>query len=366
MIGIVIGTRPELIKLRPVFFYLREHSIVPIRVLYVKQHLAIEEEIRAVDPAYLTFTHVSGPEHIGRTIAAMEDIAEHVPALKLGVVQGDTSSAAGAALAMAYQQIPIVHVEAGLRTVHVLDPNIGPRLPAPHTLPFPEELNRQLISRVASLHLAPTYANEQNLYREHVGGKKVITGNPGISIVAAYCENYKHQIQPERDDSRNIVVATCHRRENWNLIDTLAEELVTFAQANKARVFLVMHPNPQLRAKLARFEHHPDLTILEPQPYLAMLGLLMHARLVVTDSGGIIEEATYLRKRLVVIRHETERPEASAITTRIRRSAHAMELAFHADEPSEGSRYAFGDAESAKRCADEILHFYYNTCFRHE
>lgn len=364
MIGVFIGTRPELIKLRPIFYGLRKQleGMAPVRVIYIRQHQAIEAEVMSLDPDCHRFTTGGGSENIGRTIKALENLTEYLPDLRVGVVQGDTSAAAGAALALAYQRIPVVHVEAGLRT----EQTFGKANAAPHTAPFPEELNRQLISRIASLHLAPTYRNEQRLLAEQVGGQVTLTGNPGISNVVSLIENYNATITaPEGTDGRPNILVTCHRRENWRKLGELGEELRLVVRKTGAHIFWIRHPNPELRGALAAFEHDKDFTLLDPLPWLPMIGMIMNADVIATDSGGILEEATWLRKHVVVLRRETERPEAAnAIVHEIHNCHTSIVDIMKWPEPSEGSRYSFGDGQSAMNCINAIVDFYHRG--RHE
>lgn len=351
MLGFFIGTRPELIKLRPVVEELRRiDPTIPIRVFYVRQHLGIEEEIAVLDPDRLSFAHVSGPENIGHTIAVLETVHEYTPELRLAVVQGDTSSAAGAALAMAYQQIPVVHVEAGLRVTR--PHSLGPSFSAP----FPEEMNRQLVSRVAALHLAPTRSNVDNLQAECISPDKILqTGNPGITAAHKLIEKIK-AADPFLTSSRRIVV-TCHRRENWPKMEILGEALLTLAALTDVKITWILHPNRDLAMPEISSS---QIEMILPQSHIATLSLLHHADLIVTDSGGIIEEATYLGKKLVVLRNETERPEARAALCSPEDPGRLTQLLQHqlAAATTDIDRLIFGDERSAWRCAKAISTFY--------
>ncbi len=341
MITMFIGTRPELIKLRPVFVRCKAKGL-PIRITYVRQHAAIADEIRELDPTYMMVNHEVMSEASPSKGWGLGYLRES-HGVKLGIVQGDTSTAVGAAIAMGYQQIPVVHVEAGLRT-------FGRGGPIPTRNPFPEELNRQIIGRIASLHLCPTYGNEQNLIGEHIGGQIEITGNPGITALA---ELIAGQPEPEPQDQ---ILVTCHRRENWLDIARLVRGLELVANQTKTWTVFVKHPNTRLYEGLS---FGPGITISDPLPHDALIRELRRCKLVVTDSGGLLEEATWLGKRRLVLRAETERPEACAPLVMSIGDCHKDILAaLDQPEPSDGSRFAFGDPSSADRCAKAIAAFY--------
>lgn len=221
------------------------------------------------------------------------------------LVHGDTSSAAAAALASFHLHIPVAHVEAGLRTSDTLSP-------------FPEELNRQLISRVASAHFAPTPRNAENLLKEGIDlGKILVTGNTAIDALAFAAKHSTSYNTPELadledDDDTRVIVVTAHRRENWGGgIRRIGDAVAILAATHPQDRFVVsLHPNPAVADVLrSALEHLDNVSLVQPMPYAAFARLLARAYIAVTDSGGIQEEAPALGTPVIVLRDTTERQE---------------------------------------------------------
>lgn len=354
MIGIFVGTRPELIKLKPVFQELRSRGI-QARILYVKQHQGIEPEIRSLDPDCSVFAKEDTPSlpiAVGETIKLLGGIRDYTP-VTVAVVEGDTTTAVGAALAMAYQQIPVIHVEAGLR----VQAPYYPVEAAPFLQPYPEELNRILIGKVASLHLCPTVGNKANLLREGVPPVAIrVTGNPGITALVDTLTVVPSATIAVVGFQR--VVVTCHRRENWTKLTALADELCKLVELDPTvHVTWVMHPNPTLQKSIPK-QLPPAISLREPVDHTSMVQLVHDADLVVTDSGGLIEEATYLGANLVVLRETTERPEAGAPLINIDDACEGIRRALEKPLPRTSERQtAFGDESSARNVAEAIATF---------
>ena len=236
--------------------------------------------------------------------ATPEDVmAGRFPAAVL--VHGDTSSAFGAALAAFHLGVPVVHVEAGLRA------GTG------NMTPFPEELNRRLIARIACLHLAPTATNQENLVRENVPIKQIyVTGNSAIDALhwASGLEVpfANPDVQRVFDSSRRIVLVTAHRRENWgDGLRGIGEAIARLAGSHPEVAFIVpLHPNPRVRSSLRPLLGSlANVLLCEPVSYGEFARLLARCTLVITDSGGIQEEAPALDKPVLVTREITERVE---------------------------------------------------------
>ena len=220
------------------------------------------------------------------------------------LVHGDTSTAFAAAQAAFYQQIPVGHVEAGLRSGDIYSP-------------FPEEFNRRAIGLVASLHLAPTELNVQNLRREGVDERRIArTGNTVIDALHMVTRESQPLAQPQLaalDPALRMVLVTCHRRENLGepmvAIFTALRRLVT--DIPDICVVFPVHPNPKVRELAHRvLGGQPRIMLIDPLDYVPFAQLMKRSTLVMTDSGGIQEEAPALGKPVVVLRTETERPEA--------------------------------------------------------
>ncbi len=245
-----------------------------------------------------------GPERRARPrlFGAAEHPGSPYPALTL--VHGDTSSAMAAALASIGCKLPVVHVEAGLRTRDILSP-------------FPEELNRQLISRIASFHLAPTPSNYANLVREGVEpGRIFITGDTGIDALH-WAAGLKAPWPDPRleildDPEVQLLVVTAHRRENWGApLERIVESVRHIAQHRPEAVVLwPVHPNPVVRTVVEPALHEiPNVVLTPPIDYIPFARLLARADLVISDSGGIQEEAPSVGTPVLVAREESERPE---------------------------------------------------------
>jgi UDP-N-acetylglucosamine 2-epimerase (non-hydrolysing) len=305
---VVYGTRPEAIKLAPV---IRGLAAVPhLRVVSVVtgQHRAMLDQVNqlfGITPDVdldLIRDRQTLPELTGRVMAGVTDaIQEYRP--DAVIVQGDTTTSFVAGLAAFYQQVAVVHVEAGLRTGNRYDP-------------FPEEVNRCLTSQLTSLHLAPTDTSRANLLREGIDPDTVaVTGNTVIDALLATVARDLPLENPAVEvlAGRQSVLITSHRRESWgapmgrtaNAIARLAKEFpdVSF--------LLPAHLNPVVReVLLPPLQGMDNVTITEPLSYADFARAMHHSTLVLTDSGGVQEEAPSLGKPVLVLRDTTERPEA--------------------------------------------------------
>lgn len=221
----------------------------------------------------------------------------------LCVVQGDTSSALAGALASFQRQIPVAHIEAGLRTPSLTDP-------------FPEEANRRLISRLATLHFAPTPEAAENLRREGISRHIFTTGNPGIDALFSPHERLSETRDPwitkALASDRPLVLLTLHRRENLDRLTLILEQLLALSSRHPDLLFIwPRHPNPLiLQASDAILGPYPERFLLTSHlPHHRFLELLASASLVLTDSGGLQEEAITLGKPLAIVRNHSDRPE---------------------------------------------------------
>jgi UDP-N-acetylglucosamine 2-epimerase (non-hydrolysing) len=325
---IVVGTRPEAIKLIPIILALRDSERFRPVVVTTGQHdLMVREVFKLAGiwadvPLWIGDTRSRLNERVASVMLRFEDFfhqwfhevaageatAEDVregryPAAVL--VHGDTSSAFGAALAAFHLGIPVVHVEAGLRA------GTG------NMTPFPEELNRRLIARIACLHLAPTATNQENLVRENVPIKQIyVTGNSAIDALQWASALDVHFVNPAVqemfDSGRRLVLVTAHRRENWgDGLRGIGEAIARLATDHPEIAFVLpLHPNPRVRSTLRPLLDALDNVLLcEPVSYGEFARLLGRCDLVITDSGGIQEEAPALGKPVLVTREITERVE---------------------------------------------------------
>jgi UDP-N-acetylglucosamine 2-epimerase (non-hydrolysing) len=309
---IVLGTRPEAIKLAPVVRALRAHPQLAPIVVATGQHQQM------LGPVLSTFGIVTdhdlaigchGQSLADITTRALAGLDRLLPDLEpdLLVVQGDTTTALAGALAGFYHRLPVAHVEAGLRS--------GDR-----SQPFPEEINRRLITTLSTLHLAPTRANVANLLAEGVPRSAIVcTGNTVIDAlyyVAAMPLDHPAPVLEEVVSSgRRLVLVTVHRRESWGEpLASIARAVARVARRSPEVLFVLpAHPNPLVRESLLpELEGIDNVRVVEPLDYPDFAGLLARADLVITDSGGIQEEAPSLGIPVLVLREITERSEGVA------------------------------------------------------
>jgi UDP-N-acetylglucosamine 2-epimerase len=306
----VFGTRPDAIKMSPVVLELRAHSDRwSVRTLVTGQHreqldqvLKVFGIVPDVDLAIMRHGQ-SLAEITTRALSGLDRAFDEEPA-DVVLAQGDTTTTFVAALAAFYHKIPFGHVEAGLRTGRMYDP-------------FPEEMNRRLAGALASYHFAPTNAARDNLLREGVAASRIaVTGNTGIDALLTVAES-----DVEVDDAsvaallnagKRLVLVTAHRRENWG--EPLAA--ICHAVGSLARRFpetefvFAWHRNPTVRETVGReLPALPNVRLVEPPSYGPFVKLMKASTLILTDSGGIQEEAPGLGVPVLVLRRTTERPE---------------------------------------------------------
>jgi UDP-N-acetylglucosamine 2-epimerase (non-hydrolysing) len=301
-----LGTRPEAIKLAPVIKICQKSAKFRTQVVLTGQHREMVAQVMEIFDlqadvdldimqSQQTLTDITQ-----RCLQGLEQLfKESKPSLV--VVQGDTTTAFAAALAAFYQQIPIGHVEAGLRTDNLFDP-------------YPEEANRRLISQIAQLHFAPTDLAVANLHKSDVTGQVHNTGNTVIDALLTVAAQQPDCPIPHLDWSKyRTILATVHRRENWG--EPLASIAQGFLQVLEkfpdTALLLPLHRNPTVRDPLQKIlGEHPRVFLTEPLNYLELVGAIQRCHLLLTDSGGLQEEAPSLGKPVLVMRETTERPEA--------------------------------------------------------
>ena len=311
----VFGTRPEAIKLCPVLLNLRQHPRFEVRVAVTAQHRAMLDQVLAafdVTPDYDLDLMQPGQtlaQITARILATLEPVIQaEQPDMLL--VQGDTTTTLAAALAAFYQHVPVGHVEAGLRTGDL-------------SQPFPEEMNRVVATRLATLHFAPTEAAKNNLLAEGVAAQSIsVTGNSGIDAVlyvrdALAAGRLAGGAWPQVDASKKLIVVTAHRRESFGqgFID-ICEALARLARRDDVQLIYPVHRNPNVMDPVYRqLDGLANVLLVEPLDYVPFVDLMRRAHLLITDSGGIQEEGPSLGKPILVMREKTERPEAVAAGT---------------------------------------------------
>jgi UDP-N-acetylglucosamine 2-epimerase (non-hydrolysing) len=310
-VSIILGTRPEAIKLAPVIQKFQASPLFETQVILTGQHremvdqvmqlfnLTADRDLAIMQPQQtltdITCWSLQGLEQLFRDLKP-----------RLVLVQGDTTTAFAAALAAFYQKIPVGHVEAGLRTDDLYNP-------------YPEEANRRLISQLTQLHFAPTAQSVEHLQRSGVLGQIHQTGNTVIDALLSVAKQQPVCQVPNLDwQQYRVILATVHRRENWGapLQDIAQGFLKVLNQFPDTALLLPLHRNPTVRDPLkAVLGDHPRVFLTEPLDYAELVGAIQRCHLLLTDSGGLQEEAPSLGKPVLVLRETTERPEAIAAGT---------------------------------------------------
>jgi UDP-N-acetylglucosamine 2-epimerase len=365
----VVGTRPEAIKLAPVVMACLQQERIRHCLCATGQHREMLDQVLDVfdlRPDVDLKLMRPGQDLASLTAAAIVGVQRAVQEFRADwvVVQGDTTTAFAGALAAFYERVPVLHVEAGLRTGNLMSP-------------WPEELNRRLITQIAQVHCAPTEWAAANLAREGVGADRIlVTGNTVIDALqwvsqrpaaeAALKSALGDAAESIMDSSRRIILVTGHRRENLDgTLAAMCDALRHLAERDDVEIVFPVHLNPQVSQTVhARLGGSARVHLLPPLDYLAFVALLRRAYLVVTDSGGIQEEAPGLGKPVLVTRDTTERPEALEAGTAILVGKDPEALTDHAcrllDDAQAYARMAsahnpFGDGHAAGRIVHALL-----------
>ena len=316
---IIFGTRPEAIKMAPVVNKFQQDSRFETKVCVTAQHRGMLDqvlELFAIEPDYdldimrknqgltgITCAILSGLETILRRFAPHRVL-----------VHGDTSTTFAATLAAYYQKIPVGHVEAGLRTGNIYSP-------------WPEEANRKLTGALADLHFAPTETARENLLKENVSPDRIlVTGNTVIDALHQVRETLQtdKQLQNELDKrfpfidkSQKVILVTGHRRESFGGgLENICQALKKLAEREDVQIIYPVHLNPNVQEPVHRILNGIDkIHLIEPQDYLPFVYLMNYSYIILTDSGGVQEEAPSLGKPVLVMRETTERPEAVSAGT---------------------------------------------------
>ncbi|MDA7827789.1 UDP-N-acetylglucosamine 2-epimerase (non-hydrolyzing) [Rhodobacteraceae bacterium] len=315
---LVFGTRPEAIKMAPVYKELKRGQKVLVKVAVTGQHREMLDQVLklfVIKPDYDLKVMKPGQgltEVTGAVLTGLKPVLEEFePDLLL--VHGDTTTTLAASLAAYYQQIPVGHVEAGLRTGNIYSP-------------WPEEINRRLTGSIAQLHFAPTEKAACNLQNEGISVEQIsITGNTVIDAlleVVAKLENDQSQSfafdkQFEIDPNKRLVLVTGHRRESFGGgFDRICSAISSLAKRDDVQIIYPVHLNPNVKNIVeSSLGELGRVKLIAPQDYLPFVHLMRRADIILTDSGGVQEEAPSLGKPVLVMRDTTERPEAIAAGT---------------------------------------------------
>ena len=309
---VLFGTRPEAIKLFPVVRQLKAQNAAEVIVCVTAQHREMLDQVLKLTNIVPDIDlDLMKPDQSldGLTAAILVGVGEALDRVRPDrvIVQGDTATAMAGAIAAYYRRIPVAHVEAGLRSGNIY-------------APWPEEVNRKIVGSMADLHFAPTQRAADALTKENVPADRVfVTGNTVVDALLQtniLIEESPHLASDwaeirRRQGNRRIVLVTTHRRENFgNGMDRIADSLLKLLERDDIAIVLPMHLNPNVREILGnRLLGHPRAEIIPPQEYANFVSLLRLADIVLTDSGGIQEEAPTFGKPVLVMRETTERPE---------------------------------------------------------
>lgn len=359
---VIFGTRPEAIKMAPVVTELRRSASLLTKVCVTAQHRQMLDQVLdlfAIQPDHdldimvhnQTLDHLTG--QILRKVGEVLDAEQ--PDVVL--VHGDTTTTLAASLAAFYRKLPLGHVEAGLRSGSLL-------------APWPEEMNRRVASLASHYHFAPTARAKQNLLAEGVASSSIhVTGNTVVDALIATSERLR--TSPERqaalarrfpflDPSLRMVLVTGHRRENFGCgFENICRALRRIAEMDGVQVVYPVHPNPNVREPVERLLNGcPRIVLIEPQDYEPFVYLMERSYLIVTDSGGVQEEAPSLGKPVLVMRETTERPEAvdagtvvlvGTSETRIVEETHSLLTSSLRYKGMARAINPYGDGKAAKR-----------------
>jgi UDP-N-acetylglucosamine 2-epimerase (non-hydrolysing) len=364
----IFGTRPEAIKLCPIVRHMRtSHPGIQVKVCVTAQHRAMLDQVLEcfeVTPDFDLNLMTPGQtlsQITARVLSALDPLLAE-QAVDMAVVQGDTTTTMAGALAAFYRHIPVAHVEAGLRTGDLAQP-------------FPEEMNRLVTGRLAALHFAPTEGARRNLLVEGISGDRVfVTGNSGIDAVL-YVAGAQEQGKlptphwPWLEAQKRLIVVTAHRRESFGGgIERICEALAELSERPDVQIVYPVHRNPNvLDPVTSRLGGRANIVLIDPLDYTSFVDLMRRAWLLITDSGGIQEEAPSLGKPVLVMRECTERPEAvEAGTVKLvgtdprKIVAEAARLLDDEQEYRRTSRIhnPYGDGHASERIASAITDYF--------
>lgn len=365
----VFGTRPEAIKMAPLVKELAKHPEIESICCLTGQHRQMLDSVMEIfelkgdyDLDIMeksqTLTTITT-----KTMLGMDKVIEQAKPDMI-LVHGDTSTTFAGALAAFYHQIPVGHVEAGLRTWDKYSP-------------FPEEINRTLVGDIAELHFCPNVANRKNLEREAIGGKMFITGNTAIDAMKyTVQEDYVFQTELLNKldfENKRVIVVTCHRRENYGKpMEDIMNAIAQVAQTHTdVEIVYPVHLSPVVRECAAKYLDGKDrIHLIDPIDVQEMHNLMARSYMVMTDSGGLQEEAPAMGKPVLVMRKETERPEAIAAGTAKLAGVEKDVIVSMAnellDDPAVYEKMAkavnpYGDGEACPRIAQAILWYFGRT-----
>lgn len=354
MISIVIGTRPEIIKMAPVMRELERRGL-SFDFVHTNQHYSKELDANIISDLQLSLPdhnlHIGSLSHAAQTGRAMEQLemlfSERRPSLVL--VHGDTNTTLAGAIAAKKMHIPVGHIESGLRS---FDTNM------------PEEINRMLVDRISDLLFAPTETAKKNLLNEGYKESSVIVcGNTVVDAMNEHQQLAKNSDVMDRFEigAQKYILATLHRPETVDSTETLQRAIEVLAHASKSLnlpVLLPAHPRTKKQIESSDITIPSYIRVFDPVGYIDMIALLSGAKLVMTDSGGLQEEAYILQKPLMTMRDSTERPETLSANFLIADSKEQFDKAWSEYKDGKVSwQDEFGSGDTSKKIVDTIIKF---------
>jgi UDP-N-acetylglucosamine 2-epimerase (non-hydrolysing) len=365
---LIFGTRPEAIKMAPLVLELQSRTEIEVEVCVTAQHREMLDQVLdlfELKPDYDLDLMQPGQDLYDITTKALLGLKGVLETSKpdLVLVHGDTTTTFASSLAAFYQRIPVGHVEAGLRTGNIYSP-------------WPEEINRKLTGSLTTFHFSPTTKAQNNLLLENVDADSVfVTGNTVIDALVQVEKRIATDKELNKkllaqfdflDPNKKLILVTGHRRESFgDGFENICQALRTLAQQPDVQVLYPMHLNPNVREPVNRILHDVDnVFLIEPQEYLPFVYLMSRAYIILTDSGGVQEEAPSLGKPVLVMRDTTERPEAiDAGTVKlvgtdydcIVNESMALLTDKQAYEKMSFAHNPYGDGKACQRIADIIL-----------
>ncbi|MFC1546520.1 non-hydrolyzing UDP-N-acetylglucosamine 2-epimerase, partial [bacterium] len=303
---LIFGTRPEAVKMAPLVLALKKDKAFTTKVILTAQHRHMLDQVMELfkiksDYDLNIMLQSQSLYHIAsRALTGVGEILKkEKPDLIL--VHGDTSTTLYAGIAGYYEKVPVGHVEAGLRSNDKHNP-------------FPEEINRLLTDALCDLYFAPTKSSKKNLIKENIDKDKIfITGNTVIDALFHTAKtNHESKLLKKIDKNKKLILATVHRRENWGSpLKNICRAFNELAQRSNAQFILPVHPNPLVKDTVHKMlGKNRNIILVKPMDYIDLVSVMKRAYIVLTDSGGIQEEAPALGKPVLVLRKVTERPEA--------------------------------------------------------
>ena len=325
MILVTYGTRPEYIKIKPLIDEMVKENI-KFKTLFTGQH----KDIVSKDSDFILEMYDLTSNRLDNILQNCMNIPEkYFEGVKYVLVQGDTTSVMGLSLSALHRKIKVIHLEAGLRSYDTENP-------------YPEENNRKIVSTIADIHLCPTEHNKNNLIKENISEDKIfVVGNTSLDNLVKLKNDITY---------KDKVLITLHRRENHEIMDKWFKEINNIAYLNKNIEFILpIHPNPNVQKHKNLLS---NVKVINPLNHNELLGLLVESKLIVTDSGGIQEECSFLNKKCLVCRKVTERPESLGLTSFIVKEPSDLLTMFnyHLNNYNDiNGECPYGDGESSKK-----------------